>query len=208
MRIFSICAASSEFGLLADLAAVEPLVPVVPDPFRIDSMASMCRIASALWPWCASAFAAGDWLDGRSAVAAGLLDAGVGAVVPLVPAVAVGAEVLPDVPVGVGSAVALGVGSAVGVAVGCAAAAAVAAGSLGDEVEAEAAGADGLVEPLAAGEADAVVGVPPAAFSNSVRCARNSTSLARIAGSSALVPEVPTAPGVAAGGAVAAGSAG
>ena len=53
---------------------------------------------------------------------------------------------------------------------------------------------------LAAGEALALaagVPLPPAAFSNSVRCARNSTSFARMAGSIAVVPEVPTAPGVA-----------
>jgi hypothetical protein len=36
----------------------------------------------------------------------------------------------------------------------------------------------------------------PAAFSNSARWVRNSTSFARIAGSSVTVPDVPTAPGV------------
>jgi len=38
--------------------------------------------------------------------------------------------------------------------------------------------------------------LPPAAFSKSIRCERNSTSLARTAGSTVVVPEVPTAPAV------------
>ena len=71
--------------------------------------------------------------------------------------------------------------------------------------------ADGLVVALAAlagalvafedvedEAADALgeAALPPAAFSKSIRCERNSTSLARTAGSTVVVPEVPTAPAV------------
>ena len=54
--------------------------------------------------------------------------------------------------------------------------------------------AEGAAVVLAAALGSAGVPLPPAAFSNSVRCERNSTSFARIAGSIATVPDVPTAP--------------
>src|SRR6185436_19574489 len=58
----------------------------------------------------------------------------------------------------------------------------------------------------AAGDAvgDALaVAPPPAAFSKSIRCVRNSTSLARIAGSTPVVPDVSTAPAAPGAGAAA-----
>ena len=132
-------------------------------------------------------------LGGSALAGDGLLAAAGDGVLPVVPAVALGDAVLPAVAVGAGSAgevveaAADGAGALSGVAV--------AAGA-----------ADGAGADDAAGDDAPPADAPPAAFSNSVRCARNSTSLARIAGSMPVVPEVPTAPGVPLGGA--AGAAG
>jgi len=127
--------------------------------------------------------------------AAGLVGAALGVVLPVVP-VGVGADVLPDVPTAEGSAGVAGVGEGVGSA-GCAAGAlGVVAGVLGCAAAAASAvagDAAGDAVGDAAGDALAVA-PPPAAFSKSIRCVRNSTSLALIVGSTPVVPDVPTAP--------------
>ena len=125
------------------------------------------------------------------------------------PAGAGAEDVLPEVPVGEGSAGVVGAAGSAGV-VGAAGAGSlgvaagvlgVAAGVLGDAGLAWAAAA--VVSAGVAGDAagDALADAPPAAFSKSARCVRNSTSLARIAGSIVVVPEVPTAPAAPAAGA-------
>ena len=124
-----------------------------------------------------------------SALDVGVVGAALGVVLPVVP-VGVGVDVLPDVPTGEGSAGVAGVGDGVG-SVGCAAGVlGVVAGVLG----CAAAAGSAPVAGDAAGDALAVA-PPPAAFSKSIKCARNSTSLARIVGSTDdVVPDVPTAP--------------
>ena len=126
-----------------------------------------------------------------SALGVGVVGAALGVVLPVVP-VGVGVDVLPEVPTGEGSAGVAGVGDALG-SVGCA------AGVLG--VVAAVLGCAAAAASAAAGDAagDAVgdalaVAPPPAAFSKSIRCVRNSTSLALIVGSTPVVPDVPTAP--------------
>lgn len=126
-------------------------------------------------------------MAGWSALGVGVVGAALG-VVPVVP-VGVGVDVLPDVPTGEGSAGVVGVGDGVG-SVGCAAGVlGVVAGVLG----CAAAAGSAPVAGDAAGDALADA-PPPAAFSKSIRCVRNSTSLARIVGSTPVVPDVPTAP--------------
>lgn len=135
--------------------------------------------------------------------------AGAGVPVPDVPAVAGSCAVLPEVPVGVADAVALleadgdALADAEGVAVALADAGEAADAmveALGSVAGAAGALADGLLAALAAGafedEAADAWAPPPAAFSKSARCERNSTSFARIAGSIVVVPDVPTAPAV------------
>ena len=184
-RIFSICSRSSELGEdeVFALAAVEPLVPVGPledadPPFRIASIASMWRIASVD---CCRRLDA-DWVGRRRSrrrrARSRARRGGAGG--------RGGGRRFARRSVA-GDAVAGELGEAAG------AAAALLSGVRAAGV-ADAAGVDDA--------ADAIGAAPPAAFSNSLRCARNSSSLARIAGSMPVVPEVPTAPGVPVAGAV------
>jgi len=141
--------------------------------------------------------------------------AAVALVLPEVPAVVVGSDVRPEVPVGDGAAAALAADGVVVLAEGVlpadaegvllAEGVALAEGALlsegevlGEAADAALASGDDGDAVVEAGAADslAVDAPPPAAFSNSIRCERSSTSFARMPGSTAVVPDVPTAPAV------------
>src|SRR6266851_4641058 len=169
-------------------------------------MASRCLSASA-WASCLASLV---WSAGAM-FAVG--DDGVTPVVPVGAASAVPVGATPAVPVGaplavpVGAPLAVPVGATLSVPVGAGLAVPVGAG-LAVPVGA------GLAVPVGAGLGGVVVApvatlgaIAPdallsAARSNSFRCVRNATSFARIAGSSWVAPEVPTAPVTPAGGRV------
>ena len=170
-----------ELAPAAGLLVAEPVVPAAPDdPFGIASIASMWRIASE-WTRLRFRRLIGR-IRGRRRGAAG----GAG-----------GRRGCPARRAGRRRRARRRLGGVVGAAGGVGSVGAAAGGVLGGSATsglgwaAAAAGSTGVAGD-AAGEA--LADAPPAAFSNSIRCVRNSTSLARIVGSTVLVPLVPTAP--------------